>query len=1161
AYNGAGRIIETVDGEDNTTRYEYDEVGNLIRESDPLGRITQHVYDLNNQKIKTIDAAGYITAFAYDPNGNQTAVIWPDQSEVYVFYDALNRKIGRTNELGHQELFEYDPAGNLLRHTDARGNATAYEYDAAGRRVSTIDAKNQATAVAYDEAGRTLQTTDALGVITDRQYDVHGNLVKLTQALGTNDESVTRYQYDDNNRQTHEIRELKVDASTTRDLVTQFQYDDRGLLRYRTEGQHLGNDAETTEFRYNAKGELIETIDPEGNLTAYTYDKAGRKIKTSVTTAAGGLTEHTWEYDQAGNVILEVLPEGETIVKGYDPFNRLNFELLGTDQRHLEYDSRGRLVNETNFNNVITQYEYDAAGRLTARTDAWDNPDQAVTRYTYDENGNTLTITNARNKLISYEYNELNQVIRKTDSDSTYTDYTYDAEGGVKTIKRQDKTVITYLRDNLGRVAQVTADGSLRQAFAYDTLSRMKSATDNNQGRATHTVDYVYNDLSRAKTEIQDGYTVTRQFDGNGNKTRITYPSARVVDKAYDENNMLLEVRYQGSLVAQATYDKNSRLAYAAYGNNTDLSLEYDADRGRESYRGVTTPYADPLFSVSGMVYDGQNNLTEKTEYFNATTLDEALEYDPLDRLISRNRGTVPEVTWDYDEAGNWTATNQNGTAETRTVTDDNEYDLVGARVPVHDDRGNMTFDGSRSFEYDWTNRLIKITSGNQTLAEYTYDALNRRVTKTVGADTTTYVYDGADVVEAYLNGTLIRVFAFGGDVDDPILMEYDGQDYYFARDRLGSIRAVTDSTGALVESYEYSPFGLMKIFDNQGQDITATGSTIGNPYGYTGRRWDGESGLWYYRNRMYSAELGRFLQRDPAGYVDGLNLYAYVLNNPLQYTDPDGLMARNTIQWMSDHPLPGPDDLLSSGLHYLSDKLDQQTTTNWGDQLGATILKTTVDVGAGIVDSPEAFANQVYDWSKDFKNLNKLPVLGPLGTAIGESWAKASINPSFKNYSKAIGNTAFGLSTALGGAQLSRSFNFSSQGSQASNSADVQFAGGRSPWTADLSNVTGKASQARNSAINAIIKEDFSNLKLTYTPQYSPFASQGVAKKGIGTQIGKQSFSSRQQLRDTVVHEELHHRWWKRGVDSPHHSPDAYVPNEKFYDVIKRYNQIRGWE
>ena len=128
-------------------------------------------------------------------------------------------------------------------------------------------------------------------------------------------------------------------------------------------------------------------------------------------------------------------------------------------------------------------------------------------------------------------------------------------------------------------------------------------------------------------------------------------------------------------------------------------------------------------------------------------------------------------------------------------------------------------------------------------------------------------------------------------------------------------------------------------------------------------------------------------------------------------------------------------------------------------------------------------------------------------------------------------------------------------------NLVPIQGAKGRSPWTADLSHITGKTAESRNRAINSIIREDLPDLNLTFQPQYSPFASQGVAHRGLGTQIGKSPFMSRQALRDTILHEELHHRWWERGIEGWHHSPDQFVPNERFYDVLSRYKRMRGWE
>ena len=112
--------------------------------------------------------------------------------------------------------------------------------------------------------------------------------------------------------------------------------------------------------------------------------------------------------------------------------------------------------------------------------------------------------------------------------------------------------------------------------------------------------------------------------------------------------------------------------------------------------------------------------------------------------------------------------------------------------------------------------------------------------------------------------------------------------------------------------------------------------------------------------------------------------------------------------------------------------------------------------------------------------------------------------------------------------------------------------------YTSDLSNVTGKAARARNRAIEIMIEEDFPDLNLTYKPQYSPFINTGVARQNAGTQTGKNVFYSRNELRDTIIHEELHHRWWKRGIMD--HHPRGTEKEELFYKIIKRYMEMRGW-
>lgn len=883
-YNALGQETAYIDPLTHRFEKEYDSVGNLILEKRPGESITRHAYDLNNQRIRTTNALGHRTVYEYDANGNRAAVVDPLRNVTRTYYDAENRKISGVDAKGFVTTFDYDENGNLTAQIDPRGYGTRYVYDRNNRPVKEINALGEESVIEYDPMGRVSKTIDARLTETVREYDDPlGKLTRITQAMGLSEETSTAYYYDLNGNKEEEINDLGI--------TTHFDYD--GLDRMITKTQGFGQpEAITTHYSYYPGGELQEAIDPRGQTTQYFYDPRGFKTKT-----IDPMTwETTWGYDERGNLLIETRPEGETIEFEYDLLDRKTKTITNSTEKLFFYDENSRLIREVNFNNVATVYSYDELGQLILKTEAKDTADEASTTYHYDENGNLDSITNARNKTVHYEYDELNRRKREIDADGDSKTVTYDANGNMINVMKRDYVEIQYTYDALNRKTYVTADSQAQQSFHYDPLSRLLQAWDYNNGRVNHRNDFEYDIFNRLKAETQDGKRVARGFDENGNITWISSSRGYKVQRDYDFNNALTSVAevYSDTTnigIAGYLHDQNNRVTDMTYENGVVLTLNYDS-KGRESTRNYIHNALTLVYGAEVTEYDGQDNIRRETISRATGDIFKEYFYDHQDRLTREdNNGTL--ANWQYDTVGNWFTTDQNGVSETRLVNDDNEYSSITGKTPVYDQNGNMVSDGLQDYVYDWADRLIEVWEGGQIITQYSYDALNRRVTKdmTQTADVTTYVYHDSQVLEEITNGSLDITYVYGDYIDDPIMAVHQGNRYYFHKDRQFSIIAVTDSSANVVERYEYSAYGLMTIYDASDQVITD--STIGNPYGYTGRRFDKETGLWYYRNRMYSPELGRFMQRDPAGYVDGMCLYAYVMNNPLKYFDPFGLTAQ----------------------------------------------------------------------------------------------------------------------------------------------------------------------------------------------------------------------------------------------------------------------------
>jgi RHS repeat-associated protein len=269
--------------------------------------------------------------------------------------------------------------------------------------------------------------------------------------------------------------------------------------------------------------------------------------------------------------------------------------------------------------------------------------------------------------------------------------------------------------------------------------------------------------------------------------------------------------------------------------------------------------------------------------------------------------GTVPvpvtQTAYNLDAVGNWDSKTTDAVIETRTHNAANEITAIGAQGINHDHNGNLTGDGQFSHEYDENNRLIRVTRLSDSIAvgEYVYDALGRRVIKLTDGDgdsiqtETRFYYDDARAIEDQDGiGTTLATYVFGNYVDEVLTMDRLGSRYFYHPNTLWSPHAITDATGTLAERYSYDAYGRVTVSDGLG--VLVADNTWGTPHSaisnritFTGRELDEEIGLYFYRARIYDCAKGRFLSRDPLGYVDGMNLYEYVRSNAINRVDPFG--------------------------------------------------------------------------------------------------------------------------------------------------------------------------------------------------------------------------------------------------------------------------------
>jgi len=446
-------------------------------------------------------------------------------------------------------------------------------------------------------------------------------------------------------------------------------------------------------------------------------------------------------------------------------------------------------------------------------------------------------------------------------------------------------------------------------------------------------------------------------YDLNGNRISMIDPTG-LTTYTYDALNRLTSLTNNKGQVTSFSYDALGRRTSMTHANGVVTSYQYDA-------ASQLTRLAHQLGAATinnfDYAYDRVGNRTSKTSSQGVHDY----TYDTLNRLTQAVNPlpTNPLESFTYDPVGNRTNSNQNG-ASTFNVA--NQLFEDSAFTYQYDANGNLIQKRDKisgiitTYEYDAENKLVRVVTAGKTV-NYRYDGLGRRVEKEtveVGTTTTRYVYDNEDIL-LELNGsnTIVARYTHGPGIDEPLIMEKGGDSFFYHADGLGSITEMTDSAGTLKQRYTYSSFG--KIESQLDPNFV-------QPYAFTSREFDAETGLYFYRARYYDPLTGRFLQEDPLNKTavvmflrfarnlvevpsDTLKelsrsperslLYAYVGNNPINLSDPLGLID------LKDPRVKG---IIGTLVDLLLDEVEKQLCPG-------TTPKALVDLVQGIVGAESA--------------------------------------------------------------------------------------------------------------------------------------------------------------------------------------------------------------
>ncbi len=890
-YSPQGKVIaeRVFDAEGRlcyTLHRKYNPMGQITEETDALGQIARHTYDELGNEIAMQEPSGLHKVMVYDYANRLIQLTESGTSEkrtVSYQYDLKSRKIASTDSFGGTTRFSYDPFDHLLATHHPDGTKEEATYDCQGRKTSVTDGCGFTTSYRFNFQGKPTEILHSDGTIEKFNYDLSGRLLCSIDAQGVE----IHYTYDALSRP---LSKTTLSPAGEKLAVETWVYDSLHLLSKTDSAGHV------TSYQYDGAGRKISE-DISGDVTTFGYDSLGRIVSTTcegretITTynlldqvieeRVENLYSTKYSYDSAGNQ-TEIIRAGGIEATLYDAFRRpIQIVDARGHMTHIEYDdsspSRKTTVAPDGVQTIET---YDVRGRLQLKEKISSFGELlSQEKNTYDGNGSLILQQNSviwqgrveEEISTAWEYGPERRLLSITEALGTEhqrtTRYSYTACGLKQSLFKPSGIAIHYDYDFLGRLTElVSTDGSCHYKFYYDALHQPIQIDD----RVYHSSTYrKYDHKNRLVSEqLSTGPCLQWTYDALGRKTSLTLPDKSYILYTYDALYLRRIERYNpsGTLLYAHTYTSydlsGNLLEEALIGNLGRISYGLDPD-------GFTKTASSPYHAESQhRSPSGHVVLWEKDGRPSRFT------YDGLSQLIEEDG-----YRYRYDSLGR--RRHKNGKNFT--------FNPLHQTGGVYDADGRPTHKNGTQFIYDALDRLTQVL-GNDTHLTFSYDSFHRRLTKTVNGTISRFLYDNQDEIGSIDEGEL-RVLGIGkgAEIGAAISMEIQGHVYAPIHDLQGNLSKLISSMGKIATTYDYTAFGEPK-----GSHYALS------PWRFASKRCDDEIDLIFFGRRYYDAHTGRWLTPDPAGFVDGINLYAFVHNDPLLRLDLYGLfdMGPNYVRF-----------------------------------------------------------------------------------------------------------------------------------------------------------------------------------------------------------------------------------------------------------------------